>query len=799
MTFLHISLLAGGVLAVIPVVLHLLSQRPPKPITFPALRFVKQTVQTHQRSWQIRQWLLLAIRALVLFLMAFALARPTVHSDMLATWLGIGGVGLLATLATLVTLVAIAARKSWHIVAITSVVAGLLWLGVMGWGVAALTRGATPPAMKQDAPVAAVIIVDTGPVMEYRYSNQTRLELAKEKARELIQRLPAESKIAIVTQPSGQFALDRTTALRQLDRVELQFQASNLPQLIQWGVQLVRSDSLERREVYVITDLSVSGWSNAEQVPLKDLLATEPQVMLQIIDVGLESPQNWSVGDLVLSQAELAPGGSVVVETTVSRTESTPGERVTAELLLEKNDPNLPVIRDGKLVIPEATVLQRQFADLSEVTSGVVKFEIRDLPQGLHHYRLRVERGDPLTSDDIRFLTLDVGEIGKVLVLGPSVEARSQLATILSVGGSEAIEEADLTSLKDRKLESYEVIVLQDPKEITEGDIKLLEKFVQDGGGLFIVLGPNLGSGNDASTSPLVKILPGKAARVSRRSQADRSVYLVPERAAHPLFQYFGGRVAEAPFATLPVFRHWELEFDQTPGVSKAQVLMRYSLSGTPAVVEESRGKGRILTWTTMVPEAGFIEGRSPWNELTSSADWWPTFGLLLGSVRYLAGATEDRVNYSVGQSAVLANPVERYPEQYMLFTPRGDASRIDVRTGSILIPTVQNPGVYRLRGISQSPISRGFSVNTASESANLNKIARERLVEIVGEENCRIAKDMSEVQQSVGAVRYGRELFPFMILLVCGLLIGEQWMANRFYQWNPGSKSGNDGRLAKR
>ncbi len=52
--------------------------------------------------------------------------------------------------------------------------------------------------------------------------------------------------------------------------------------------------------------------------------------------------------------------------------------------------------------------------------------------------------------------------------------------------------------------------------------------------------------------------------------------------------------------------------------------------------------------------------------------------------------------------------------------------------------------------------------------------------------ENCRIARELGEVEKSVGEVRYGRELFPFVMLLVCALLFGEQWMANRFYQWNP-------------
>ena len=128
MTFLHLSLLAGGLLAAIPILLHLWSQRPPKPLVFPALRFVKLTIQSHKRSWQVRQWLLLALRALVLLLMAYALARPSVHSDMLATWLSIGGVALLAALATVVAFVALASKKQLSIIAVSGITAGVLWL-----------------------------------------------------------------------------------------------------------------------------------------------------------------------------------------------------------------------------------------------------------------------------------------------------------------------------------------------------------------------------------------------------------------------------------------------------------------------------------------------------------------------------------------------------------------------------------------------------------------------------------------------------------------------------------------------
>jgi len=785
MTFLHLSLLAGGLLALVPVALHLWSQRPPKPITFPALRFVKQTVQTHRRSWQIRQWLLLALRGLVLLLMAFALARPNVHSDMLATWLAVGGVGVLATLATVAFLISIAGRRGASIAIATGSVSAILWLVTIGWSVLTLARGATAPALQQDSPVAAVIIVDISPTMEYKFSNRSRLEVAKELVGELIQKLPSESKVAILTQATGQFALDRSSAIRQLERIEIQYQSSALPQTIQRAVQMVPEESLDRREVYVVTDMTANKWLGSTDSGLQDLFAAKPAVLLQFLDVGVDVAQNWTMGDLDISQAELAPGGSVTIETPVLRTSETAGDKVAVELLLEKEDPNLPMIRDGKYVLPETVVVQRQFADLSDTETAVVKFEIRDLVQGTQYYRIQLARGDPLVNDDIRYLTLNVGEVGKILVVGDRIEERGLLTTILSASGSGVVDECDLTDLKSFPLERYEVIVLLDPKELAEPGFAKLDRYVQDGGGLMLVMGPRLGTPETLKESALSRLLPGMPLRISRRAADDRSVYFVPERPSHALFQFFGGRAEEAPFASLPVFRHWDLELQQNESGATPQILVRYSLSGLPAIIEQGRGRGRIVTWTTMVPEPSRIEQRNPWNELTSSAEWWPTYGLILGTIRYLAGSVDEKSNYGVGQSAVLNNPSDRFPEQYRLFTPRGDTSKVDARAGSLLIPNLQLPGVYRLRGVLDRPVVRGVSVNSSATVTDLRRISKSDLEAVLGKENCRIARDISEVEQSVGEARYGRELFPFALLLVCALLFGEQWMANRFYQWN--------------
>jgi len=169
MTFLHVSLLAGGLLALVPVALHMLGRRQPKALTFPAIRFVRQTAIQAQKGWAIKRWLLLSLRVLLILFAAFALASPRVPSQMFATYLLMGLLGVLALLATAAAATALATRKSRMIIGITSFVAILLWLASGSWLLLASTGNASSILPTNTGPIAAAIIIDTSPSMSYLY------------------------------------------------------------------------------------------------------------------------------------------------------------------------------------------------------------------------------------------------------------------------------------------------------------------------------------------------------------------------------------------------------------------------------------------------------------------------------------------------------------------------------------------------------------------------------------------------------------------------------------------------------
>src|SRR5262245_52145208 len=140
MTFVFPFLLGGLVLVGIPVLIHLIMRQKPKTLAFPAFRFLVQRHRTNLRKLRLRHLLLLALRIGLILLICLALARPKVFNE-------------------------------------------------------ALKLGS-------DRPVAAILVFDTSPSMEYTVSSAkgklTRLDDAKRRGRELLGQLPDGSRVLVL-------------------------------------------------------------------------------------------------------------------------------------------------------------------------------------------------------------------------------------------------------------------------------------------------------------------------------------------------------------------------------------------------------------------------------------------------------------------------------------------------------------------------------------------------------------------------------------------------------------------------
>ena len=87
MAFANLSVLAfGSLLMGLPILLHLMMKQRPRHQVFPAFRFLHRRQVANQRQLRLRHWLLLAVRLVVVGLIAALLSRPSVDSLQLGYW-----------------------------------------------------------------------------------------------------------------------------------------------------------------------------------------------------------------------------------------------------------------------------------------------------------------------------------------------------------------------------------------------------------------------------------------------------------------------------------------------------------------------------------------------------------------------------------------------------------------------------------------------------------------------------------------------------------------------------------------
>ncbi|WKZ69828.1 MAG: BatA domain-containing protein [Melioribacteraceae bacterium] len=84
MVFLNPAFLIGLLAAAIPVLLHFLNLQKLKKIEFSTLAFLKELQKTKIRKLRFKQWLLLALRILLILLLVSAFARPTFETFTIA-------------------------------------------------------------------------------------------------------------------------------------------------------------------------------------------------------------------------------------------------------------------------------------------------------------------------------------------------------------------------------------------------------------------------------------------------------------------------------------------------------------------------------------------------------------------------------------------------------------------------------------------------------------------------------------------------------------------------------------------
>ncbi len=728
LTFVSPLILAGIALVAVPIILHLVMRQVPKRLVFPAVRFLRLREQANRRQLRLRHLLLLILRCAAIVLLAAALARPSIKAA-----------------------------------------------GALG---------------SQEAPVAAALIFDTSPRMEYREDNHTRLESAEETGRWLLTQLPRESDVAVLTseEPTGDFSVDLGAAEQRISKLKTAGSATPLAQAIHRALALLEKKDRLRKEIYIFTDLAAGAWPADPNGQLKSVLERAGDIGVYVIDVGIAEPHDFALGDVKVTPEVAAKSGKVQIATEAIRLGPDEDRQVALYVLDTKTSPPTPHVRDQKMLHWQAGQPQP------------IEFTLANEELGTHQGFIRIAGEDNLTADDVRYFTFDVRPPFRVLIAAPQPIERytfflpEALAPTTARISGRAIfdcETIPLDKLLDKNLEGYTAVCLLDPTPLEPAVWQQLRTYVEGGGGLGIWLGHNA-QANDSFNGPSARaLLPGKldriapsAAPISDAERLKSSLFISPraEDLQNPIMSAFRPIARSVPWDHFKVWRYWLLgDVDKS-----ANVVLHFS-DGQPAVLETVVGKGHVLTMTTSISDPA--SDPVLWNQLATGFNRWPGWLLTHVMALYLAGSGEERLNYAAGDRAVLRlDPNQPHLNFIVANLQQGEPISLtaDQKKGSVTVPETATaaPGNFQVQsGGTEGGVRRGFSANIPAAATSLARIEPVELDALLGAGRFRLAHGRQEIDRNVSAGRVGRELYPLLIFLVALVLGGEHLLANRFYK----------------
>jgi hypothetical protein len=729
MTFLYPLLLGGLVLVGIPVLLHLIMQQKPKHLLFPAFRFLLQRYRTNQRRLRLRHWLLLALRLLLIIGICLALARPKFFSER-------------------------------------------IHLG--------------------DRPIAAVLVFDTSPSMDYVSGGQSRLEAAKQRAQELFDLLPEGSRVAILdtAEPGGQWyptlslARDRVSELRP--RPANGPVTTRLSEAYRLFVELDQetegTDDLLPKFLYIFSDRAQNSW---DQSRVKDLQQIRDRVVggvnAVLVDVGVENPVDVALTAVELERQIVLIDDRALLKITVQAT----GADCDTQLLCRF---------DG-----EQTVERKQ-VKLAAGETQVITFERRGLAVGAHQVEAALETADSLMFNNTLFTTFEIRGGRRVLLL---VDEPSD-ALFLSLALETTKEfRCDVCKLADfgRKftppdLNQYQAICMLNVRNPDHDTWDKLASFVKQGGGLAVIPGGeelNRAAYNDEAAAQ--RLLPGRLMQVVK-AKTDAGVVWKEGGFTHPIMAAVREwSMQNVDFQQLhpAATRYWEVE--RHPGTDVYAVALYDDAKSRPALLERSFGgtsktRGRVLLLTTPM-DRSHLSGPQPWNEYLKT---WFYQALAKKTIGYLAGdAEEANFNYLSGQTVTIAlRPGDR-SARYTLQGPGLSAaesvvSRVD-NARELALTQAVTPGNYNLRDDTGKPMAH-FSVNPPPDESQLAQVPAEQIEALLGAGSVLpLGHGVNLHDAMQGHWKQPVELFPWLMLLVLLLLVVENLLANKFYRREAGQE----------
>ncbi len=770
LTFLNAIFLAGLAAAVLPILIHLFSKKKAQDVPFSSIEYLREISIKKVRRMRLRQFLLLALRVLIIACFAFAMMRPALQ-----------GTG--STVSRGSSTVAILLDNSY-------------------------SMGAFDPAVTGALPDARALEGLSGG------EEATLFGQAKKRALEVID-LMKDGDFGVLARTGRPVDLPFQTPVanlgllrQEIERTTLAPQGSDLRAATEQVIAVLESSRTMNKEIFIISDFQdedLAEWAalypggpdalrTARESfgAIRSFVVTtahadeaEPSsgtpgssgsngsatgdgadsgggeavevpegVTVYLVPVREERQENASIADVSFDPSGGAAGAGRVTATIKNQGNDPISGRVIR--LLEPGDPPTPL------------------ADVRFDAAPLAETEVDiDLTQASESGVLEVRLGPDLLEEDnlAHLVTSDPGHKEVLLVRG-SLSGRSGDTPIQAETGLvqddglyihraldptgdgrfHKVSEVAPSGLTDPTNLTVDVVVLSDVGRLSAAAVENLVRFKQRGGGVLIALGDRVDLryynaqilGRLAPSIELLNIM----------SEQGEGTYrsLRPAAAGHPVFRGFpvsvGDDLSSARFQRV-------VEAQAKDG---GRVIAHFG-NQIPALIESD---GVVLFTSSM---------DGAWNDFVTSAAFLPLSHLV---IEYLASRSGgDRGPRQVGDPLEAVVEGGEYETPVQFEHPDGSRSPVDpIQQGAMdrfRVETTSAAGLHQLTDATGKVMAR-FAVNLDPREGNLAVASAGRLQRTFGRDAQLLA--VSEpITRDLLEGRYGRELWRPLLILVLLLL----------------------------
>ena len=702
MNFLNIALLAGAAALAIPILIHLFHKSRFKVVKWGAMHLLEAVLRTNRRRIQIEQWILLAIRCAIPVLLALAMARP-------------------------------------------------LWKGAQ--------------SLLGEAKTSTVVLLDNSYSMDAARAGTTSFGIAKDETLRLINELRQGSEVhAILMGEGGRGVLDAPTydlsrVTQALSKATAGFGTARIPAALDLAAGTLEKMHESARQIVVLTDFQrVSFPATEDALIARALQRIRKQPALPNVtfwDVGQEVKENVAVESLDFSRLMVGVGQKVQIRANLRNYGDANHGDLRVTFKVDGKDKAASQVALGPRA--KAQVLFTHAFDAAG--SHVVEIStepdvlaadntfLASIPVRDRIPVLLVDGAPGATPDDI------ASETGYLqIALSPFAAGKVELSDLIEPH----VIAADVFAAKH--LADTAVVVLANVRKLTPEQMRVLQDFVKNGGGLLVFPGDRTDSawwnGAFASLAPVP--LTGISGELKDGAQG---VGIAAQRFENPALELFNDpRNGSMTEAAIKVW--FKMRAPAGSGDPNDPVVLARLDSGDPFLVERTVGHGRVIACATAAD--------ADWGNLPARPFYLP---LVQRLCVHLASTVNPPRNLEVGRALISFLPVEAAGKKALLTGPDGTSVEMPVvkkdERGVVETVPLYQPGLYTLQPPGGQPIH--YVVNADRRESDLARLNDTEIAEFAKVHSVAVVHTAAEFRETEHRQRFGQELWKWALL---GLLV---------------------------